>query len=380
VKPPLVQAIPAARRSCVPGIHRGRLTVASIASAAVVLSSPFMGELRASIRAAFPAQFQWIVSSVIAAAVAVGLIVALVRIRDRRAWRFTALAVGFGTAAVYARLVASGNADVDVVERFHFVEYGLLACLFYRAWRPVDNGVALVWALLAGVFVGILDESLQWFVPARVGEMHDIFIDAVAVACGLCFACSVDPPSRLGVPLHRGTIRPTEYALSVVLFAFALFFQVVHLGHQLYDPEIGIFRSRYTAEDLLASARDRAERWHTQPPVVLHRLSREDQYLSEGLWHVQERNLAWTHGDPFTAWRENRILEMFFAPVLDSPSYGSPTPPRWTPEQRAQTESGAGGDPGFYISRAAPYPIYTWSPVAFWSAVAAVIAGLLTAS
>ena len=177
-----------------PSVHRGRLAVAAIASAAVVLSSPFSGQFRAAIRAAFPAQFQEIVSVAVAAAVAIALLVAIVRIRDRRAWRFTVLAMSVFGAALYARLVATGNAEVDVVEHVHFVEYGVIAWLFYRAWRPLDDGFALVWPLLGGVFVGIVDEFVQWFIPARVGEAHDIFLNGVAVTCGLCFTAAVDPP------------------------------------------------------------------------------------------------------------------------------------------------------------------------------------------
>jgi hypothetical protein len=362
-----------------PDVHRGRLAVASIAAVAVVLSSPFTGETRAAIRAAFPAQFQTIVSTAVAAAVAIALIAAAIRIRDRRPWRLSVLAAGIGGTALYARFVASGNPEVDVVEHVHFVEYGLVAWLFYRAWRPLDNGLAFVWPLTAGVLAGIVDEFVQWFIPARVGDAHDIFLNGVAVMCGLCFAVSVDPPARLGVPMERSAIRSIAYAVTSVLLAFALFFQAVHLGHQVYEPEIGVFWSRYSAPDLAAPAGDRAVRWRTAPPVVLYRISREDQYLSEGLWHVQTRNLAWSAGDPFTAWRENLILEMFFAPVLDTASYASRVPPRWPPEQRAQIASRVAADPGIYVSRAAPYPIYTWSPIAFWSAVAAVIAAVLSA-
>ena len=35
------------------------------------------------------------------------------------------------------------------------------------------------------------------------------------------------------------------------------------------------------------------------------------------------------------AWRENLILERYFAPVLDTPTYASPHGNRWPPEQRA---------------------------------------------
>jgi hypothetical protein len=349
------------------------------AAAALVASSPFIGDLRTAILAAFPSRFPLIIGTAIAAVVIAGLLVAIVRIRDRRRWRYTGLAVAIGGAMLYARLVATGNILVDVVEHVHFVEYGIVAWLFYRVWRPCDDGTAVVWPLLAGILVGIADEAVQWFVPARVGEAHDIFLNAVAVSCGLCFVASIDPPSRFGVPLHRSVVRPIAYGISTVLVAFAAFFQVVHLGHQVYEPGIGLFWSHYDAAALMSAGADRAVRWRTDPPAQLHRLSREDQYLSEGLWHVQERNRAWGAGDPFTAWRENRILERFFSPVLDTATYASRVPPRWSPQQHDETAARLGTDPGIYISRAAPYPIYAWSPVAFWSAVAIVIAAVITA-
>ena len=360
-------------------LARTRLAVAVAAAAAVIVSSPFVGDIRSALLAAFPSYFQLIVGGAIAAAVGLALLVAVVKIRDRRRWRFTGIAVAIAGAMLYARLVATGHLLVDVVEHVHFVEYGIVAWLFYRVWRPLDNGAAIVWPLLAGIFAGIVDESVQWFIPGRVGEAHDIFLDAVAVACGLCFAASVDPPAWFGIPLQRTVMRPIAYGVSAVLLAFAAFFQAVHLGHQLYEPGIGMFWSRYDTAALMSASTDRAIRWPTDPPIQLHPLSREDQYLSEGLWHIQERNRAWGAGDPFTAWRENFLLERFFAPVLDTPTYASRVPVRWPPQQRDDTAARVGADPGIYISRAAPYPIYAWSPVAFWSVVALVIAAVITA-
>jgi hypothetical protein len=360
-------------------LHRARLALALAVAAVVIVSSPFVGDLRSAILAAFPAQFQLIIGGAIAVAVAAALVVAVTTIRDRRRWRFTGLAVAIGGAMLYARLVSTGNVLVDVVEHVHFVEYGLVSWLFYRTWRPRDDGAAVIWPLLAGTLTGIVDESVQWFVPGRVGEAHDVFLNVVAVACGLCFAASVDPPPRFGVPLRRSVVRPIAYGVSAVLLAFAAFFHAVHLGHDVYDPGIGLFWSRYDAASLASASADRAVRWHASPPTQLHRVSREDHYLSEGLWHVQERNRAWGAGDPFTAWRENLILERFFAPVLDTPSYASRARARWPQEQRDETEARVGSDPGIYISRAAPYPIYAWSPIVFWLAVAVIVAAVMSA-
>ena len=315
-------------------IDRGRLAVAITAGFALIASSPFVGDLRSAMLAAFPGQFRRIVGGTIVAAVVTAVIVALVRIRDRHAWRYAGIGVAIAGAVTYARLVATDNLLVDVVEHVHFIEYGLLAWLFYRAWRPLENGATVIWPLLAATLVGIADESVQAFLPGRVGEAHDVFLNVVAVACGLCFATSVDPPRQLGVPLRRPVVRPIAYGVAAVLVSFAAFFHAVHLGHEVYEPDIGVFWSHYDGATLKALGADRKRRWSSEPPIHFRRISREDEYLSEALWHVQERNRAWGAGDVFTAWRENLILERYFEPTLDAPSYDTPVPPRWPARQR----------------------------------------------
>ena len=105
--------------------------------------------------------------------------------------------------------------------------------------------------------------------------------------------------------------------------------------------------------------------------------------MSEGVTHVQERNEQWAANDVVAAWRENRILEKYYGPVLDSPSYVSRTGHRWSAEQRADAEArqrGAQGpsNPGPYASAANPYPIYSWPRVWFWAMALAVAAAILT--
>ena len=88
--------------------------------------------------------------------------------------------------------------------------------------------------------------------------------------------------------------------------------------------------------------------------------------MTEGVTHVQKRNELLAANDPKGAWMENLILEKYFAPVLDTPSYVSRTGHRWSAEQRQSVQTlAAGGDPS-YVSRANPYPIYTWSRAVFW--------------
>jgi hypothetical protein len=76
---------------------------------------------------------------------AAALVLALLRIRDRYAARYVALLASVAIAAGCIRA-----ADLSFPEAFHFIEYGLLAFLFYRVWRPLDDGALLLLPVLAG--------------------------------------------------------------------------------------------------------------------------------------------------------------------------------------------------------------------------------------
>ena len=85
------------------------------------------------------------------------------------------------------------------------------------------------------------------------------------------------------------------------------------------------------------------------------------------------------------AWSENLMLEKYYAPVLDTPSYISRTGHRWPAGQRADAEqrlaSTSSGAPGSYESRAdaaeGRHFIRIWSPFAFWTIVILVVCGVL---
>jgi hypothetical protein len=313
------------------------------------------------------------------AAVAIGF--AMVTIRDRRAERYRWIAAALFVAAGYALLSRSGVADVDAAERFHFIEYGLVAGLFYKAWRPSADASVVVMPLLAGVLVGTCEEWLQWYVPARVGEWRDVLLNLVAVGCGVMFSLGLDPPPRMTSALNASSRRRVAFLSVGVIVAFAAFIQSVHLGHDVVDPEAGVFRSRYTGQELAQLSAERAQRWRTNPPLTVSRLGREDQYFSEGIAHVRRRNERWGEGNLLAARHENLILERYYAPVLDAPSYVSPVGTRWPAAQRAQAEATPAAGPGFmiYDSDALPYPVFTWPAWAFWLVVAAVAAGVLRA-
>jgi hypothetical protein len=356
-------------RSLATPLRRARFILAIVVATALVLSAPFIGFVRSWIRATFPGQFVRIVGGAIAVLAAAAIVAAILRIRQNRLLRYGALLAAVAGAIWFSIVEATGNADVDVVQRFHFVEYGIITFLFYRAWRALEDPAILLLPALAGLLVGTADEWLQWFIPNRVGEIADILLNGIAIGCGLLFSVGADPPARFTWSMRPGSILRVGRLAAATVVALALFVHIVHLGDDINDREVGVFKSRYSMTALPALAAAKRAEWQMHPPpLTLQRVSREDQYMTEGVTHVQRRNELLGADQAKGAWMENLILEKYYAPVLDTPSYVSRTGHRWSPEQRASVDVRAAGSDPSYVSTANPYPIFAWSRSVFWVA------------
>lgn len=367
-----------------PRLRTSGFILAIVVAALFVLSAPYIGQVRSAIRSAFPGHFVTIVGGAVGLMVVGALGAALLRIREHPAARYVALAASLGLAVGYSSWHATGRAEVDVVELFHFVEYGVITLLFYRAWRPLDDGSVFVLPILAGLLVGTLDEWLQWFIPVRVGELNDVLLNLVAIASGLLFSLGLDGPVSGPTTLAAGSPARIGRLLAFVVVVFALFFHAVHLGYRIDDPHGVTFMSRYPSETLRRFNHEKREQWRQSPlPMTIRRVSREDQYMSEGVVHVQERNHQWAAGNARAAWNENHILEQYFAPVLDTPSYVSASGHRWPDAQRADAAArvaAASAPVSPYVSDAFPYRLYLWPKGVFWVFALAFAAAVVTMS
>jgi VanZ family protein len=300
--------------------------------AAIVLSAPYAQLAFTAISERWPDHSSTIILTAVVLPAIVAVVAALVHIRDGRIPRYALVGAGIAVGVVYYFTF-----DPIFTEAFHFAEYGILAMLFYRAWRHVSDWSILALPVLAGSTVGIADEWFQWFIPFRAGELNDVGLNALAAVGGLIFSAGVWPPRMFAmVRGSRGRLLRWLAATAAVLAAF---FVTVHVGHVVRDSDIGGFRSRFSGAELLKAAEDRRSRWMSEPPVDIPRLSREDQYLAEGLWRVGRRNEHWADGNVALAWRENRILEKFYAPVLSTATAGEPNGHAWTPAHRAEAEA-----------------------------------------
>lgn len=69
--------------------------------------------------------------------------------------------------------------DFLVKKTAHLIEYGILACLLYRAFRNngLTNTKAGVLAIIVVFFYGATDEFHQRFTPGREPRIRDVLID-----------------------------------------------------------------------------------------------------------------------------------------------------------------------------------------------------------
>jgi VanZ family protein len=70
----------------------------------------------------------------------------------------------------------------------HFIEYGILSALWFRAWNGLRSGGSRLYALLPALAMTLLvavgDEWHQAFVPSRTSSPRDVVLDL----CGAVFA------------------------------------------------------------------------------------------------------------------------------------------------------------------------------------------------
>ena len=72
------------------------------------------------------------------------------------------------------------------IEKIHFVEYGLLSLLVFRALRHnIMNRSLYFWSGLIVFCLGWLDEGIQYALPNRVYDTRDVIVNGLAGILGL---------------------------------------------------------------------------------------------------------------------------------------------------------------------------------------------------
>jgi VanZ like family len=260
-------------------------------------------------------------------------------------------------------------------EAVHFLEYGLLGFLLFRALSLTirDKSVYLT-AFLAGSLVGTADEILQWLTPGRYWDFRDVGLNALAAGLiqvalwkGVRPAIIDERPRPkalkrvsvllavqvivLGLCASNTPARVARLAARFPSLAFLLReepmyeFTIKHI-----DPEAGVFFSRLSLAGLEADDINRSDEWvrvlaewkdKSYADFLAHYSPLIHPFLYEMRIHIFRRDRKFEEGRRaktdkarreafFVAFRENRILEKHFRRTLVKSGY------QWNPELRAE--------------------------------------------
>ena len=118
----------------------------------------------------------------------IGLFIILYLITKRKDIR------NFMWLAMLASAYAVGLNSLKLsIERIHFIEYGLLSLLVFRALRHnIGDKSIYLWSGITVFCLGFLDEGIQYLLPSRVYDTRDVIANGVAgvlglLVIGLCF-------------------------------------------------------------------------------------------------------------------------------------------------------------------------------------------------
>ena len=293
-------------------------------SGSILLLAPFVGTILDRLKESMPRGLLLLFGAILGAAALV-ILVSLTRsiLRDRaRLWlRLALVAIGFAIIIAFLARVERG-AMVGAQERLHFVLYGTLAWLFYRAYRPASSswGRALIpMTALSTAAVGLLDEAVQAVAMLRNGEIYDVGLNTLATFCGVLIVLGIEgwPPfDQRASPEAR---RRLGWLATLTTLLFGVFFHYAHLGYRIEDPEIGVFYSYTAPDDFKRVNEQRASRWEAQTPgPPFDAFDLNDRFRVEAGWRTQHRNAQFRVGNAFDAYREHLILERYYPSFLDS--------------------------------------------------------------
>jgi hypothetical protein len=293
--------------------------------------------------------------------------------------------LGVGGLIVYLTFDLKARSPEEAI---HYVQYGLLSLLLFRAFVHRIRDVSIYAAVtITGTIIGMVDETIQWMTPERHFGVRDIWLNFSAVALvQVAVAAGIRPRLIAGWPglaswrrlcrLAAAAVaylglcylntpeRIAWYTANIPLLGFIDYkqSQMSEYGYLHGDPATVQFRSRLLVEELHRLSRERAEegagildryRDRDQYPVFLEIYTPvTDPFLHEARVHLFRRD---AHLERMTspevaadrrklrfnatvAYWENRILEEYFGELLRASDY------RWPAEFEAEVRQHARTD------------------------------------
>jgi hypothetical protein len=258
-------------------------------------------------------------------------------------------------------------------EALHFLEYGFLGLLAFRALSHRIQDITVYGVAIAAVaLVGTADEIVQWMTPGRYWDYHDVRFDAFSAALAQVVLAKGLRPPFISAKVPRSSVRRLCIMVMSVLLLLAccvlntprrvvwyadkipsLEFLLrnegimTEFGHRHVDRDIGTFYSRYSIEDLLFIDTARGQSYgrrvadefliHSNINVLCHlRAAGTEPFLHEFASHMDRRDhygaasLKYSPNNSLfnyhqtVAYRENQLLEKYYGTSLTNSGHVLP--------------------------------------------------------
>jgi len=270
-------------------------------------------------------------------------------------------------------------------ETFHFIEYGILSYLFFRALsKTVHDHSVYITSIFFVFLVGIIDEFIQWMIPNRFWDIKDVGLNTLS---GVIFMFGL---WKTGITscINRGMRRPSINILVTIITIDLLFLgfclsntprfvsyyterlsflswldneePMVEYGYRYKDDDVGIIYSRLSMKQLKEIDTSRGEEYGKEISDILNRYGTFEElmriyrpsknpFLYEFMIHLQRReerlkdlresrNPYMTRGYVHTILKEELILERYFTNTLRHSGYAMPEEIQDELRQRIQDE------------------------------------------
>ncbi|MBN2054387.1 VanZ family protein [bacterium] len=198
-----------------------------------------------------------------------------------------------------------------VVERVHFLEYGLLSLFFLRLLLfYVRSPIMYAWCVLLTFLAGLGDETIQWLLPNRVGEYRDILINGQAALLVHLIVAFAIKPSVVSLRTTSRQMRMFSFALSGALLATTMFVVAAHeFGHTIVIENLISFNSRIREDRLTHLSR-------LTPDLLAQSAARNPgehaEYMKEAGDHYNMMQFYCERSEHFKALGERKVVVGYF--------------------------------------------------------------------
>lgn len=290
-------------------------------SVLIILTAPYVGFFRDYLWGEHRELYEPILRTVFYICTGLFLFYCLRTIRDKILERYLWLIGIIAFLAAGMWVLRTSMSSVNLIEKIHLVEYGLLGIAAFGFFRNFSfRRIIHFYSILFVFLVAICDEAFQHVLAIRTGEFRDVLINLLAGITSQLFIILVVRPAYLKGRTWR--IRLPEFftMMSLLILMVGSFIYYVQSGY-LIQTGAGAFYSYHAPEELLeVNRRKKLEgmaRMQEQLKTQEGLWALEDFYLTEAKRHLNRRNFLASLNDLEPAYCENTILEKYYSAHLE---------------------------------------------------------------